>query len=93
MADSHFWRTVDKSRLIQNRAKLKSRRRKKFCRFWLKCLRLEKVNQGEGAHGITEEIAGNPLSPSRGGSGWGWAKSGTNYPIPLLTSPLKGEEL
>ena len=32
-------------------------------------------------------------SPSRGGLGWGWGQlRRKNTPIPLLTSPLKGEE-
>ena len=32
-------------------------------------------------------------SPSRGGPGWGWVERlGSVYPIPLPTSPLKGEE-
>jgi hypothetical protein len=33
----------------------------------------------------------NSPSPSRGGAGWGWAW--LVNPIPLLTSPLKGEEM
>ena len=32
-------------------------------------------------------------SPSRGGLGWGWVFRPEGNPIPLLTSPLKGEEI
>jgi hypothetical protein len=34
----------------------------------------------------------NSPSPSRGGSGWGWGDSDADTPpIPLLSSPFKGE--
>jgi hypothetical protein len=40
-------------------------------------------------------ISNKVPSPSRGGLGWGWVLLGgskLSNPIPLLTSPLKGEE-